>query len=1143
MSDLKKAVLERVILKNFNSFQNEEVPLNSGFTVITGPNGAGKSSIFQGIRFALGSNQKDDRSKKWSDFIRIGQNSGSAEIHIKKGKDTYKIRRLMYKNQAPYFQVKTPEEKKFRNTTARKIHDITEELGYNPDNVFAFVSQGKVVSIKKMETGEICDFLEIGLGLKELRNDIQLRKEKIEKLNKQIKSLDSIKDSASYELTLLIPKLQKLQKKHELLKIKEKLEKEKLWLNRFKLKNEINRLNDEIETSSGLKENFEKKRANLEITIKELNDSIEKNSIDHSNVLKTILEKSTKKESINEKIDEWQRDKDDLADKILRIHSKIKLFTSDLERNSNDYKLIDMETQKYHFELGVTNTARKDLMNEFEEYEKSKEKNKNLMDNFEEIKKNTAEIKLKIKGNQLDIDNINGQINEHMDEIKQLRQELDKYKWYKDNPKKYSGKYLEEQRKKIELAIEKLDNWIEKREENNRNYEKNVEALKTSVLMKDLPKSRELSNLIKEIQNRNLDVIGPIIDIIEFNPSIGPAVDAILNRFVLNSFITKSKNDFLLVSDLIKRSRTQCNVYQTLDNKVTPNQHIHVNRDLGIYGYLADFIKPIIYTAEVKKLILSICRNTVLVKDKSVGYDYIKDYKHRGKIVTLNGTVLQTYKYVLESRSSEKRKDYRNPIEQKRKLTEFKEKITLNRNKLEEYENKRIKLQGVFNTIKSRLNNISSIRFNYRKMTMIINKKNQCISQKNNYIQNKNILNEDLHELEKQIIELKEKLPTNFDKITEFFDSFQEKYSDIEEKSSKLNSTLTNKEREKNTIKITIDSLKEKLADNNEHLEEMETKLKERDSKIFEMINTISTLEDEVKTLKQKQKTLELETENTKATIISVERELNEIKDKISRTMIQIENLYAQIYQKKKLFEDIKIDISELGESYEERTIQEVKNDLKVIYEKLRNYFDVSDDLIIRQKELKRKVRKIKNKKRNLNEEIDEAKKAEEVLERGFFGKFKDKLTHIEKKINERFLSVGIQRKGELKLIGDLDSLGVEIYVTFMNEVQRKLSSLSGGEQTMFAISLMLTLQDLNPSPLCIFDEIQMFLDHENAQEVSKLIKITTTKGIQFIIILPDATKNILQLADSIVGIAKNGKNDISTVIKIPSSKYLKTEP
>ena len=169
----KTIVLERVILKNFNSFQNDEVPLNNGLTIITGPNGAGKSTVFQGIKFAMGSNERGDRSSKWSNFIRIGEKIGSVEIHIRVDNELYKIRRVIYDDQAPYFQIMEPGKEKFRNTTATKIHDLITDLKFNPDNVFAFVSQGDVNNIRKMKVMEIREFLEIGLGLHDLREKIQ----------------------------------------------------------------------------------------------------------------------------------------------------------------------------------------------------------------------------------------------------------------------------------------------------------------------------------------------------------------------------------------------------------------------------------------------------------------------------------------------------------------------------------------------------------------------------------------------------------------------------------------------------------------------------------------------------------------------------------------------------------------------------------------------------------------------------------------------------------------------------------------------------------------------------------------------------------------------------------------------------------
>jgi chromosome segregation ATPase len=54
----------KVILKNFLSFKLEEIVFDKEFSIITGPNGSGKSSIYQAIKFVLGSNDYDGRYQK-----------------------------------------------------------------------------------------------------------------------------------------------------------------------------------------------------------------------------------------------------------------------------------------------------------------------------------------------------------------------------------------------------------------------------------------------------------------------------------------------------------------------------------------------------------------------------------------------------------------------------------------------------------------------------------------------------------------------------------------------------------------------------------------------------------------------------------------------------------------------------------------------------------------------------------------------------------------------------------------------------------------------------------------------------------------------------------------------------------------------
>ena len=103
--------IRKVILENFLSFKRDEVDLeDKKFILVIGPNWSGKTSIFQAIKFALGSNERDERYKKWSDFIRVGQKHTMVELHIQKGHELIKIRRTVIRGQSPHFFIKSKNE-------------------------------------------------------------------------------------------------------------------------------------------------------------------------------------------------------------------------------------------------------------------------------------------------------------------------------------------------------------------------------------------------------------------------------------------------------------------------------------------------------------------------------------------------------------------------------------------------------------------------------------------------------------------------------------------------------------------------------------------------------------------------------------------------------------------------------------------------------------------------------------------------------------------------------------------------------------------------------------------------------------------------------------------------------------------------
>jgi len=145
----KRIFIRKVILENFLSFQKDEVDFGkSKFVIIVGPNWSGKTSVFQAIKFALGSNERDERYKKWSDFIRNGQNHAMVEIHIQFEEEIIKLRRFVIRGQSPFFKIQTKGDTDFKKISAQEIQKLISDLNINPDNQFAFVSQGKIDAIK-----------------------------------------------------------------------------------------------------------------------------------------------------------------------------------------------------------------------------------------------------------------------------------------------------------------------------------------------------------------------------------------------------------------------------------------------------------------------------------------------------------------------------------------------------------------------------------------------------------------------------------------------------------------------------------------------------------------------------------------------------------------------------------------------------------------------------------------------------------------------------------------------------------------------------------------------------------------------------------------------------------------------------------
>jgi chromosome segregation protein len=111
----------------------------------------------------------------------------------------------------------------------------------------------------------------------------------------------------------------------------------------------------------------------------------------------------------------------------------------------------------------------------------------------------------------------------------------------------------------------------------------------------------------------------------------------------------------------------------------------------------------------------------------------------------------------------------------------------------------------------------------------------------------------------------------------------------------------------------------------------------------------------------------------------------------------------------------------------------------------------------------------------------------------------------------------------------DMLNTGIEIRVTPPGKVIKNLSLLSGGEQAFVAIALYMSLLRINPSPFCIFDEIESALDEANVRRFAQYIKKHNDKT-QFIVITH--RRGTMEEADTLYGITMQEKG-VSDFIRL----------
>ncbi|MEZ5557221.1 MAG: chromosome segregation protein SMC [Pseudomonadales bacterium] len=156
----------------------------------------------------------------------------------------------------------------------------------------------------------------------------------------------------------------------------------------------------------------------------------------------------------------------------------------------------------------------------------------------------------------------------------------------------------------------------------------------------------------------------------------------------------------------------------------------------------------------------------------------------------------------------------------------------------------------------------------------------------------------------------------------------------------------------------------------------------------------------------------------------------------------------------------------------------------------------------------------------DLVQALDTLQNAIRKIDRETRIRFKETFEKVNARLGELFPKIFGGGHAYLELTGeDLLDTGVTLMARPPGKRNASIHLLSGGEKAMTAVALIFAIFHLNPSPVCLLDEVDAPLDDSNVMRFAELIK-EMSADVQFVVITHN--KITMEMADQLMGVTMN---------------------
>ncbi|WP_290912170.1 chromosome segregation protein SMC [Eubacterium sp.] len=1180
-------LLRSLEMQGFKSFPDKtELNFGKGITAVVGPNGSGKSNISDAVRWVLGeTSTKSLRGSKMEDVIFGGTSKrkalGFAQVMLTldNSDGTLKDHGEIVTVTRRYYRSGESEYKIDGESVRRKdIHELFMDTGLGSDG-YSMVGQGKIDSIISAKNEDRRELFEEAAGISRFRHKRKDAERRLDQAQENLVRLLDILGELESRVGPLKKQSEKAQKFLEYSEEKKTLE-IGVWLNKInrftvELREQEHKI-DAVKASYEVSENdlaaIEKELEEVAEKVTSINLAIEQSRLGASGYEEEALRKdgeisvlNATLEHNNETIERLTADITDadgtgatldeqIDAKNKTIAENEKLIAdkkAELESVANELSKVqneNMEISDKTVELNQTLTALTIKLSD------SKVKMSQATSSIDEINSRKDTIASQIEATQKDIDYAQSQADESNKNLEFLKERIDEYE---NSLGGYQMKVDAKKQKaeKIKQDAERLARQMAEKSDRARvleDLEKNMEGFSGAV-----------KAVLKQSQSKALPGIhGTLSQLITVDNENSTAIEIALGAAMQN-VVVSSESDAKRAINYLKQNNVGRATFLPI-SAIKPRYMEEKNLDDN-FGFVDVASNLVDCDEQYRDIVENLLGRVMVVEDIDCAIAISKRYKNRYKIVTLDGQVMNpggsmsggskgkgsgvlSRANLIEELKSEAQKigdELKDVQAELKKAVEDANSAVADlqgadadlRNAKEEY----IRAEGDAKLISDKL------------QSFINQRDTMCREQENSegriLLFNQAVENakQEAVEIEKQMADTEAEL----NNVSTGAKELSSKRDEIREKTEQINLELVTLTKDSEAARLSVEELelrKSTQSDRVKNITDEINGIKAKNENLMLSINDVKAQADELRRKASESNdavTQKIEDRN------ELEKRSNELRAKEKATLTDKEKLSGDIVRLEERKANMKKEYDELGDMLFEQyeltkpeaqalgividDMAEAKKRLHEIKVAIRGLGSINVGAIEEYKEVSERYNFLKEQTDDIEQSKKELAKIIDDLTSSMSEKFMTQFNKINTEFKTCFADFFGGGNGEIILEEPdncLESV-IEIKIQPPGKSVQNINLFSGGEKSLAAMALLFSVLKVQPSPFCIYDEVEAALDDVNVERFAKYMRRMTDKT-QFISITH--RRGTMEEADVLYGVTMQEKG-VSKLLELQSAE------